>query len=185
VSILKSYIPALPVIQRRPDITLLKWEGTGEIPALVSVRLRFSFGDRNHMQFSREPSMRRLAYSVLLAILCTAAPASAQIAGKHDYEPVGIATPLWGDSALPGPGIGRDLRDVRQRIDRARHRGDISRGEARRLDREARRIGGLARRYGRDGFSASERAELAARANYLRGAVSAQASTPAKPRRRG
>jgi hypothetical protein len=107
-----------------------------------------------------------------LAAFALAAPAGAQIAGKHDYGAVPASSPFLGDSRLPGPGIGREVSDIKSRIDRARDNGALSHGEARRLNREARAIGRLATLYGRDGLSPSERAELEARANYLRGAVS-------------
>jgi hypothetical protein len=106
-----------------------------------------------------------------LAALTLAAPAGAQIAGKRDYGPVAASSPFLPDSRLPGPGIGREVRDLEGRIDRARESGALPRGEARRLEREARAIGRLASRYGRDGLSASERAELENRANYLRDAI--------------
>ena len=108
----------------------------------------------------------------LLALAAlAAAPAAAQIAGKHDYGPVPLANPFVDDSRLPGPGLGKELRDIDRRIDRARDSGRLSGREARRLDREARAIDRLARAYGRDGLSPSERAELEARARYLRDAV--------------
>ena len=113
---------------------------------------------------------------VALILACAAAPAAAQIAGKRDYGPVPASSPFLEDSRLPGPGIGKDLRDVDERIGRARESGLLSRREARRLGREARAIGRLARTYGRDGLSGSERAELEARTNYLRDSVG-------KPRR--
>lgn len=100
-----------------------------------------------------------------------ASPAAAQIAGKHDYGHVPIASPFLPDSRLPGPALDKDLRDIDRRIDRARDSGRLSGRDARRLDREARAIGRLARLYGRDGFSPSERAELEARTAYLRDSV--------------
>jgi hypothetical protein len=116
--------------------------------------------------------MRMLAaFPCLLLAFPIAVPAHAQFTGRHVYEPVGTSNPFLGDSRLPGPGIGRDLHDIRQRVDRARDSGAISGREARQLDREARRIGRLADLYGRDGLSASELAELQARAAYLRDAV--------------
>ncbi|HEX8240327.1 MAG TPA: hypothetical protein VF574_11365 [Allosphingosinicella sp.] len=114
--------------------------------------------------------MRRFALPAL-ALLALAAPAAAQIAGKRDYGPVPVSSPFLPDSRLPGPGIGRELRDIEGRIDRARDRGDLTRREARGLEREARAIDRLAERYGRDGLSPSERAELENRARYLRDAV--------------
>ena len=113
--------------------------------------------------------MRPLFLFLFAAAL--AAPASAQIAGKPDYGPVPSASPFLPDSRLPAPPLGKDLRDIDRRIDRARDGGLISGREARRLEREARAIGRLARIYGRDGLSPSERSELEARAAYLRGAV--------------
>ena len=99
------------------------------------------------------------------------APAAGQIAGKHDYGPVPRASPFLADSHLPAPPLGKDLRDIDARIGRARASGLISGREARRLEREAHAIGRLARLYGRDGLSPSERAELEARARYLRDSV--------------
>ena len=132
-------------------------------------------------------SMRRLATSVFVLLAFVAAPpAGAQIAGRHDYGPVSPPPNLFiGDSRLPGPGIGRDLGDIGRRIARARESGDLSRAEARRLNRESRRIGRLASPYGRDGPSPSERAELEARARYLRDAVNRPGQTGATGRRGG
>jgi hypothetical protein len=121
---------------------------------------------------SRSLDMRRSALLFPAFLTIAAAPAGAQIAAKHDYGPVPLSTPFLPDSRLPGPGIGREVRDLEGRIDRARESGALTRGEARRLEREAQAIGRLSRRYGQDGLSPSERAELEARANYLRDAVS-------------
>ena len=116
--------------------------------------------------------MRRPAFPALaLLAFAIAAPAAAQIAGKRDYGPVPTAGPFLPDSRLPGPGIGREVDDLEDRIDRARDSGALTRREARRLDREARAIGRLERRYGRDGLSQSERAELENRARYLRDSI--------------
>ena len=120
--------------------------------------------------------MRPLAVPALFALAVFIQPANAQIAGSYPREPVRPPNPFIGDSRLPGPGVGRELRDIRGRIDEVRDSGAISKREAKRLDREARQIGRLARRYGRDGLSGSERAELEARSLYLRGAVSASRS---------
>ena len=112
--------------------------------------------------------MRRFAFPALILAALLAAPAGAQIAGKRDYGHVPAASPFLEDSRLPGPRVGRELRDIDRRIERARDSGRLSGREARSLRREARAIGRLARRYGRDGLSPSERAELEARAAYLR-----------------
>ena len=113
--------------------------------------------------------MRLLCYCLLA--LALASPASGQIAGRRDYGPVPTANPFLPDSRLPGPPLGKDLRDIDRRIDRARDSGRLSPREARRLERETRAVGRLARLYGRDGISPSERAELEARAAYLRDSV--------------
>lgn len=110
--------------------------------------------------------------ALFLPLLALAAPAAGQIAGKHDYGPVPAASPFLPDSRLPGPPLGKELRDIDRRIDRARNSGFLSAREARRLEREARAIGRLARRYAGDGLSPSERAEIDARTAYLRDAVS-------------
>jgi hypothetical protein len=120
----------------------------------------------------RSRKMRLFAFSAsALVILILSAPAGAQIAGKRDYGPVPSSSPFLPDSRLPGPGIGREVRDLEGRIESARDRGDLTRGEARRLEREAHSIGRLARLYGRDGLSPSERAELENRAAYLRDSI--------------
>ena len=129
--------------------------------------------------------MRRFALPALALLTFAAAPAGAQIAGKRDYGPVPVSSPFLPDSRLPGPGIGREVRDLEGRIGRARDSGALSRGDARRLEREARAIGRLARRYGRDGLSPSETAELEARAHYLRDAVGRPRGGGGSGKRRG
>jgi hypothetical protein len=115
--------------------------------------------------------MRYFVISSLLVIATsTAAPAGARIAGKHPRPEVPVANP-FPEHRPAGPSVGSDVRDIRKRVERARDNGVISRREARQLKREARLIGGLERRYGRDGLSQSERKELEARASYLRDAV--------------
>jgi hypothetical protein len=115
-----------------------------------------------------------------LVLLLAAAPAAASIAPKREYPEVPKRNPLAGTSRLPGPGIHRDLDDIRDRIEDRRERGEISRREARQLKREARIIEHSAYRYGRDGLSESERSELEARALYLRGAVGASTGRSGK-----
>lgn len=122
--------------------------------------------------------MRRFALPALAFVAFVAAPAAAQIAGKRDYGPVPSSTPFLEDSRLPGPPVGKELRDIDRRIERARESGRISGREARLLKREARAIGRLARRYGRGGLSAAERAELQRRTDYLR-------ESAGRPGRRG
>jgi hypothetical protein len=116
--------------------------------------------------------MRRLAFSAcLFLVLPIAAPASGQIAGRHEYGPAPRANPFIGDSRLPPRGVGRQVHDMGERVRRARDNGFISRREARRLSREARAIEHMAARYGADGLSQSERDELELRAQALSGAI--------------
>ncbi|HEX8125854.1 MAG TPA: hypothetical protein VF548_09760 [Allosphingosinicella sp.] len=117
------------------------------------------------------PRFFPFAPTLVALVALTAVPAAAQIAGKRDYGPVPSSSLFLEDSRLPGPGIGKELRDIDKRIDRARESGGLTARDARRLEREARAIGRLARRFGRDGLSPSERAELEARAAYLRDSV--------------
>ena len=123
---------------------------------------------------------------LVLAALSLAAPAGAQIVGRNDYGHVGRGSPFLPDSSFGIPGLGRELRDISGDIRDARESGQLSRAEARQLRRDARRLGFAGRRYGRDGISASERAELHARALALRAAVNAARLTAERPRgRRG
>lgn len=78
--------------------------------------------------------MRRFALTASLLALA-AAPAGAQIAGKHDYGPVPVASPFLEDSRLPGPALGKRLRDIDRRIGRARSSGQLTGREARSLER--------------------------------------------------
>ncbi len=122
---------------------------------------------------------------LLIPLAAAAAPAVAEIAPRRTPSPVPPRAPFGtGDSRLPGPGIYRDLRDIRGRIEEAREAGRISRSEARSLRREARAIDASARRFSRDGVSESERRELETRALYLRGAVSRSASGEQRRQRR-
>ncbi len=111
--------------------------------------------------------MRRLA--PLVVLLCIAAPAGAQIAGRHDSGPMPSRNVFIDDGRMPSPGPARDLRDARRQIDRARERGSITRREARALRRESRLIARAAESYGLNGLSASEQRELSARTAALRG----------------
>ena len=116
--------------------------------------------------------MNRLTSSFLLVFtLAAAASAPARIVGTQIPTPAARANPFGSDSRLPDPSVGRELRDVRKDIERARENGDLTAREARQLRREARLIGRLAERYGRDGLSGSEQGELQNRARILRDAI--------------
>lgn len=83
--------------------------------------------------------MRRLV--LCLIALGLAAPASAQIAGRHDYGDVRMPERLGHDGRMAGAHPAREARDIRGDIRDLRDSGAISRREARRLSREARAIG--------------------------------------------
>lgn len=107
---------------------------------------------------------------LLTAVLIAAAPLSAQARFMPESRPSGDRAPGIVDtgSRPAAPPIGRDIRDARERIDRSRDNGSLSKQEARTLRREARQIDVLADRYGRDGMSDAERRELEARLQILR-----------------
>lgn len=107
---------------------------------------------------------------VPLALL-VAMPASAQFAPTGRPPVERPLSPIAVDGRMPGPAPWREVRDVRERIDRGRDSGALSKREARRLKREAGRIDALASRYGRDGLSGTERRELEARGHILRDQV--------------
>jgi hypothetical protein len=121
----------------------------------------------------------RVAIGFLAALMTS--PAAAQFVGKPVYEPVPPPAPFIGTSRSPGPGVARELRDVRSRIERARDEGQLSKREARQLRREARLIGRLADRYAAGGLSPAERGELGTRAQVLRSRIVRAAGTSRKP----
>ncbi|HZF96208.1 MAG TPA: hypothetical protein VEZ20_15200 [Allosphingosinicella sp.] len=120
--------------------------------------------------------MRRFA--VLLLALGLAAPASAQIAGRHDYGDVRAPERLGHDGRVPGPSAAREARALRGDIRDLRDSGALSRREARRMTREARAIG-------RSGGSLSAGAARAVTAQLLalRSQVYAAQARPGRPRR--
>ena len=116
--------------------------------------------------------MHRLRIAGLIVIgLMSAPPATAQIVGRPHYERVSTPDPFLGNGYMPGPGLGRELRDIDRRIDRARRSGAITRREARQLRREAAGIAYLAGVYRHGGLTHSERVELRTRVAVLRDSV--------------
>ena len=115
--------------------------------------------------------MRILFFILALAV---AAPAKADIAPGRSPDPVRKRDPFIGNGRVQPPPVYKDVADIRDRIEAGRRSGEISRRDARRLDRQARGIGSLARVYRTHGLSESEARELQARANYLRDAVNLQ-----------
>jgi hypothetical protein len=125
-----------------------------------------------------------LAAFAALAMALAAAPAPAQIVGRHDYGPVGRGNPFIGDSSFGWPGVRRDMRDIRDRIDDGRESGQLSQAEARQLRRDARRLAVVGRAYRNDGLSASEAHALHAWALALQSRVSAARVVADRPRTR-
>ena len=108
---------------------------------------------------------------LILLGLAAAAPADAQIVGRRSYDPVPPPSLFLPDSRLPGAPIADEVEDMRGDSRRARNAGLLPRRDARRLDREARRLAHAAARYARDGLSDGERAELRDRGQALRSVI--------------
>ncbi|MHA6719267.1 hypothetical protein ACX40Y_07415 [Sphingomonas sp. RS6] len=100
-------------------------------------------------------------------------PAAAQIWGG--------ATPASIGTSRQGPSLGRDLAGVDREIDAGRANGRLTRAEARALRRERDQIDMLADRYGANGISDAEAAELETRARLLREDAIRAKSIESKP----
>ena len=123
--------------------------------------------------------MRRVLFGLVLSS-AVLAPASAQIAGRHDYGDVRTPDRLDHDGRfLPGPSPEREARALRGDIRDLREAGAISRREARQLSREARAIG----RAGSDSLSAGSARAVTAQLLALRSRVQAAQAQPDRPRR--
>lgn len=116
---------------------------------------------------------------LMIGALLLAAPFAAHARFMPQAPPTSDRAPGIVDigSRTTNPPIGHDIRDTRKLIERSRDNGSLSRPEARALRREARQIGVLADRYGKDGMSDAERRELETRVQILR----AQAIAPKRP----
>lgn len=121
--------------------------------------------------------MHRLA--ICLIALGLAAPASAQIAGRHDYGDMRMPERLGHDGRIAGAHPAREARDIRGDIRDLRDSGAISRREARRLSREARAIG-----RNSDSLSAGSARAVDAQLLALRAQVYAAQSRSVGGRRR-
>lgn len=114
----------------------------------------------------------RLIIATLALVAAMPAPAQFAPTGRPPVErPL---SPIAVDGGLTAPAPWREVSDIRRRIDSGRDAGALSRREARRFDREARRISVMADRYGEDGLSMPERRELEARTRVLREMVDAR-----------
>ncbi len=109
--------------------------------------------------------MRMLVLSIA-AVFILAAPASAQHLGGI----VGSPNEEGGSRRIVPvtPGVGPQLRQIDDNIDDGRDSGQLTKREAKVLRRDNRQIGSMQARFGRDGLSADEMAELRTRAEVLR-----------------
>jgi hypothetical protein len=109
--------------------------------------------------------------ALALAFPALAVPAGAQIVGSPVYPSVSRPNPFLPDSRLPSAGPWEQSRHLRQRIDRAREAGLITRREARQLRRGANVVASHGFAYGLDGFSNSELVELESRMRAIESAI--------------
>jgi hypothetical protein len=116
--------------------------------------------------------MRALVASLCFPLaFALVAPAGAQFVEPHNYGPVSAPNPFIGTSRQRGPGVGRELHNIRERIHAEREAGLLSKPEARRLRREANAIEEQAELSAQQGTSQSAQDELETRTHYLSDAV--------------
>ena len=114
----------------------------------------------------------RFGLLALVALTSTASIAQFAPTGRPPVErPL---NPIAAGGRMQAPATWREVRDIRDRIDKARSTGALSRREARRADREALQTGELAARYSVGGLSAAEARELEVRTRVLRETVDAR-----------
>lgn len=107
-----------------------------------------------------------MRFLILTVLMVAAAPAGAQI-----WDGGRSAVP---DAPPPAdPGVRPMLADLKRDLRTARRSGQITRGEERALRRQAAVIAAAERRYRSAGLSGSERRELIARTEALKGAIDA------------
>lgn len=112
---------------------------------------------------------------LLAPLLLIATPASAQIWGGTSG--MGISGGMPTRAQPPSVELMvRETRQIRQDIRNGLDSGQLTRREARQLRREAYQIDRLEGRFGRNGLSGAERAELAVRRQLLRDTVIAKRS---------
>ena len=112
--------------------------------------------------------MRVLMMTVLAAGFLVSMPAAAQIAGP---PPISSGP---GSGWSRSPSIYRQVEKIENGVRDGRRSEQLTRGEARGLRREGRRIQAMARRYGADGLSDSEVHALEIRTEMLRSLVNAK-----------
>lgn len=119
--------------------------------------------------------------SLAIALLALALPAAVQGASTREGPPSRSDAPGIAEveTVVIPDGVGRELHEVREAIERRRDSGELSRREARALRREARRIARAQEWYARDGLDESELDALRLSAETLRHAAQTPISTPA------
>ncbi len=117
--------------------------------------------------------------SLAVALLALALPTAAQAALTREGPPPRSGAPGIGkvETVVSPAGVGRELHEAREAIDRRRDSGELSKREARALRREAHRIARAQEWYARDGLDESELQALRLSAETLR--YRAQTPTPA------
>ena len=115
-------------------------------------------------------------HRILIATLLTLTPGVATAQFVPRSPPTGDHYPPTYGPMVPSrsPGVGPAVADVHARIDDGRDAGTLSRREARVFRRDAGQVDTLADRYGQDGLSAAEQAELTTRTIILREQVDLQ-----------
>ena len=115
-------------------------------------------------------------HRILIATLLTLTPGVAAAQFVPRSPPTGDRDPPTYGPMVPSrsPGVGPAAADVYARIDNGRDAGTLSRRDARVFRRDAGQIDALADRYGQDGLSAAEQAELTTRTIVLREQVDLQ-----------
>ena len=117
--------------------------------------------------------MKRLSIALLAgaAVMAAAAPSLAQPGYGMGYPQRGYNQGYDRYNQGMGGDYDRRLDRLERRIDRGSERGDLTRREAFRLRSDVREVRILASRYGRDGMSRWERADLDRRLDYLESRV--------------
>lgn len=114
-------------------------------------------------------------YLFVVGLICApllAAPSVAQITISGVYQAGG---------GQRGQELLRQLNRVDRQIDRARDEDQLSRREARALNREARQVETLSARYAQGGLSEAEAAELQFRISALNGQIGTRPQPVAAP----
>jgi hypothetical protein len=125
----------------------------------------------------------RLLAIVSFAVICTAAPASAQIvgsmrglSGSPSIRGEILRAPPADPAVTQNFSISREVRSIRDDIRNGREAGQLSRSEARALRHEVYRIEAARARFAAGGYSSAEVAMLRNRTEALRSLTVAKRS---------